>query len=196
MRTTVIILVVLVALAVLGIVLARTLRQRQARRSHLQAKFGPEYDRAVADLGNRRKAEEELAERERRHAQLELHPLEPGAVQRHVTGWRRIQERFVLEPNAAVSDADKLLSLVLDERGYPTEGEFDDRLAELSVDHAGVLDHYRAAHEISRLNNERTATTEQLRQAMLHYRELVGTLLEGGSADAETGGPGARPVSE
>jgi len=195
-KTTILVLVVLALLVVVGVVLARTLRQRQARRAHLQERFGPEYDRAVADSGSRRRAEEELAERERRHAQLDLHPLDAATVQRYLTSWRRVQEHFVEQPNKAVSDADKLVSLVMDERGYPITGEFDRRLGELSVDHATVLDHYRAAHEISRLNDERTATTEQLRQAMLHYRQLFDSLLATGSTEGGEGAPAARPAAD
>src|SRR5690349_1614493 len=121
------------------------------RRRALQNRFGPEYDRAVAEGDSRLAAERELRERERRHAELELRDLDPEARARYTTGWEEIQARFLDDPNGAVRDADALVTQLIADRGYPT-GDYEDHLAHLSVEHARTLGHYRDAHEISELS--------------------------------------------
>ncbi|GGM59643.1 hypothetical protein ACFFX1_04435 [Dactylosporangium sucinum] len=146
------------------------------RRRALQQRFGPEYDRAVAEGDSRLAAERELRERERRHAALELRELDPAARTRYATSWEEIQARFLDDPSGAVRDADALVSELIAERGYPT-GDYDEQVATLSVEHARTLGHYRDAHEISGLSERGEATTEQLRQAVVHYRTLFAELL-------------------
>ncbi|MEU0560024.1 hypothetical protein [Dactylosporangium sp. NPDC006015] len=160
------------------------------RRRALQHRFGPEYDRAVAEGDSRAAAERELRERERRHAELELElrELTPEARTRYTTAWTEIQARFLDDPAGAVRDADALVTELVAERGYPT-GEYEEQVAHLSVEHARTLGHYRDAHEISDLSDRGEATTEQLRQAVVHYRTLFSDLL---GVDAT---PGATPSS-
>lgn len=167
-----IVLVVLVVLVVIAVLLIRS-RQRSAA---LRQRFGPEYDRTVETAGGRRPAERDLAEREKLHDQVTLRPLPPGARERYAAEWTRVQQNFVDAPNAAVTEADRLVTTVMAERGYPVEDERA-RQAVLSVEHADAMDRYRSAHEVSQLNLRGEATTEQLRQAMLHYRALADELL-------------------
>jgi hypothetical protein len=146
------------------------------RRRALRARFGPEYDRVVSEQDSRGAAERELRERERRHAELELRPLDPSSRERYAVAWEEIQVRFIDAPEQAVGKADALVSELIAERGYPT-GEFDQRVADLSVEHSRPLDHYRAAHHIHEANERGEAGTEQLRQALVHYRALFADLL-------------------
>jgi hypothetical protein len=146
------------------------------RRRALRNRFGPEYDRVVESTEDRRTAERELRDRERRHADLELRPLDPASRERYSASWEEIQVRFVDAPDQAVGEADDLVTRLIAERGYPT-GDYDDQLAHLSVEHARTLDHYRQAHEINERNARGEATTEQLRQALVHYRSLFADLL-------------------
>src|SRR3954468_23616632 len=168
--TIVLIIVVLVVIAaiVYGV--------QAGRRKKLQSTFGPEYDRVVADTGNRNEAEKELREREKRHAELELRELSPESQAQYRAAWEEVQIQFVDSPSEAVGTADELVTRLISERGYPT-GEYDDRLADLSVEHASTLQHYRDAHEISERNAAGSASTEDLRQALVHYRALFADLL-------------------
>ena len=183
MSTTEIVVLVVIAvvlLAVVGYLLAQ-----QRKRKALQSRFGPEYDRTVEDSGGRRNAERELAEREQRRQQLDIHPLSEQDRRQYADRWRSVQEDFVDRPALAVRSADVLVTEVMGKRGYPVEG-FDQQARDLSVDHAHVVHEYRSAHDISELNDREEATTEQLRQAMVHYRSLFVALVEdgnGGSAD-------------
>ncbi|MFU8873459.1 hypothetical protein [Micromonospora sp. SL4-19] len=165
---TVILVLALAALAAVAVV--------AGRRRALRQRFGPEYDRVVAERDSRGAAERELRERERRHAALELTPLDPESRARYAAAWEELQVRFVDSPDETVRDADELVSRLIAERGYPT-GDFSERIANLSVEHARTLTHYRDAHEI-RLRTERgEASTEELRQALVHYRALFADLL-------------------
>jgi hypothetical protein len=145
------------------------------RRRRLRDRFGPEYDRAVSEHG-RRDAEAELAERERRVRQLDIKPLSPTARAQYASEWTAAQEQFVDAPQSAVTGAQTLVTAVMKDRGYPTEA-FDQIVADLSVEHAATLDHFRAAHDISQRAASGTASTEELRQAMIHYRALFTELL-------------------
>jgi hypothetical protein len=173
MSPTQVIVVVLVVLVVVALVAAAVVA---GRRRALKRRFGPEYDRVVAEQDSRGAAERELRDRERRHAELELTPLDPESRARYAAAWEELQVRFVDSPGETVGDADELVSRLITERGYPT-GDFSDQIAHLSVDHARTLTHYRDAHEI-RVRNERgEASTEELRQAVVHYRALFADLL-------------------
>jgi predicted nucleic acid-binding protein len=156
------------------------------RRRRLQQRFGPEYDRLVGERDSKRQAEAELTERERRVQDLDIQPLTDAAQARYAEQWESIQEQFVDAPADAVSGAQLLVAAVMTERGYPVE-EDAQVLADLSVEHSGTLDRYRAAEEISHRATAGTASTEDLRQAMIDYRALFGDLLgEPGDAGSES----------
>ncbi len=185
--------VIVLVVVLLVIIAAILLAVRASRRRKLQKTFGPEYDRVVADTGSRADAEKELREREKRHAELELRELSPESKARYSSAWEETQIQFVDNPGQAVATADDLVTDLIAERGYPT-GDYDDQLANLSVDHARTLGHYRDAHEISRRSRNGEASTEDLRQALVHYRALFADLLgenpvQTGSATTQTAVP-------
>ncbi|MGC4790830.1 hypothetical protein ACLQ22_23745 [Micromonospora sp. DT178] len=173
MSPTQIVVIVLVVLVIAAVAVAA---RSYARRRALRSRFGPEYDRAVAEQDNRSAAERELRERERRHAELTLTPLAPESRARYSAAWEELQVRFVDFPAETVGEADELVTRLIAERGYPT-GEFSDQIAHLSVEHARTLGHYRDAHEIHLRNSRGEASTEELRQAVVHYRALFADLL-------------------
>lgn len=187
----VIVVVVIVVLAVLAFVFLRG----RARRQRLQDRFGPEYGRTVESAESRRAAEQELTQREKRHEELDIRPLQPQIREEYARQWADVQEQFVDTPVEAVAEADRLVTIVMAERGYPTEG-YEERLSYLSVEHAGTLDHYRAAREVTGRSGGQEASTEDLRQAMVHYRALFTDLLRSPD-DAEpprTGTAGPTPT--
>ncbi|MFC9588782.1 hypothetical protein ACFTUC_03060 [Streptomyces sp. NPDC056944] len=176
---TILAIVIPVAVVLAVIVLAIALDRR--RRNRLRERFGTEYDRTVDDAGSKRAAEYDLGTREKRHEALDIKPLPSGARERYADRWRGVQSQFVDRPEGAVHDADSLVTSLMRERGYPTEG-FEQQSRDLSVEHGQTLEHYRAAHEINTLSSSRQATTEQLRGAMVHYRALFDELLSDGDA--------------
>lgn len=145
------------------------------RHQSLRRRFGPEYRRLAKQEGPLA-AERELRERERRHASLELRELDDAARMRYREAWTAVQARFVDAPESAVGAADDLVTRLMADRGYPT-GDYDERLAQLSVEHARTLEHYRSAHDIHLRHQRGGATTEDLRQALVHYRALFADLL-------------------
>jgi hypothetical protein len=169
--------IVILVVVVVAIVVIALAAWNVARRRRLRDRFGPEYDRAVAEQPNRVAAENELRAREKRHAELDITSLSPQDQDRYLKEWTRVQAAFVEDPSDAVNAADALVTRMMRARGYPT-GEFSDRLGTLSVEHARTLDHYRAAHDIFEANLRGQASTEQLRQALVHYRVLATDLLE------------------
>ncbi|MEO3790185.1 hypothetical protein ABGB14_08220 [Nonomuraea sp. B10E15] len=168
--------VAVVVIAVVALAAVAYVVQQQKRRNHLRERFGPEYERIVADHDNRRDAEQELLDREQRHSELDIRPLPEESRETYANRWTEVQERFVDAPGFAVTEADQLVTAVMAERGYPTD-DFEQRLSDLSVGHAETLDHYRTAHEISGRAAKKQASTEELRQAMVHYRALFEELL-------------------
>jgi hypothetical protein len=192
MSTVAVVVIVIVVIAVLGVV--GFVARGQARRRGLRQRFGPEYDRTVESHESTREAEQELLARQKRHDELEIHPLDPEARERHLAEWRQVQERFVDEPETAVTEADRLLVLVMGERGYPTEG-YEQQVSDLSVEHATTIDRYRTAHDISTQAEAKKASTEDLRQAMVHYRALFTELLDT-DEDAITNGHGANRADD
>jgi hypothetical protein len=170
-------IVVLIALGVIAVAGLIYWAYASRRSSRLRERFGPEYDRMVEQRGTRRGVEGELASREKRRSRLDIRPLEPDARDEYARRWRDTQARFVDQPGPAVQEADELVHEVMRERGYPVE-DFGQREADLSVDHPTVLEHYRAAHGISMARRQGQATTEDLRQGMVHYRSLFEELLE------------------
>jgi hypothetical protein len=166
----------IVALAVLLLVVIVAVALRSRRSTKLRDHFGPEYERAVHDTGGRRAAEAELKDRAKRVAAFAIVPLRPGDRERYVGAWRSVQSQFVDDPKRAVTSADSLLADVMAARGYPV-GDFEQRAADLSVDHPVVVQNYRAAHGIALRHARGEASTEDLRQAMIHYRELFDDLV-------------------
>jgi hypothetical protein len=173
--TTVIILAVVVAVIVIALGLTILLSWRRSRR--LREEFGPEYKHAVRQYGDARKAEVELAAREKRVRALDIRPLTQEERSRFAEVWRTTQAHFVDEPSKAVGEADHLIKEVMETRGYPV-GDFDQRAADISVDHPNVVTNYRAGREVTERNKSGDATTEDLRQAMMHYRSLFEELTE------------------
>jgi FtsZ-interacting cell division protein ZipA len=167
-------LIALVAVVVVALVVSRSSRKR---RLQLRERFGPEYDREVERLGSVARAERELMAREKRVHKQHLHPLPETQRLQFASEWRNVQTQFVDEPSAAVENAHALIKQVMVARGYTIE-RFDQRVSDLSVEHAGVVQHYRAAHELAVANREGRANTEELRQALVHYRALFTDLLE------------------
>lgn len=173
MNQTLIIAVVVIA-AVL--IITAVFLSRRRRSAHLKDRFGAEYDRAVKTAGDQGKAEAELAERERRVAKLDIRALEPAEREGFIRRWTEVQARFVDDPPRAVAFADVLLGEVMKARGYPVS-DFDQRAGDISVDHPKVVEHYRAGHEIAVRHERGEANTEDLRQAMIHYRALFDNLV-------------------
>jgi hypothetical protein len=170
---------ILAALAV--VVIAFVLMQKR-RTDELRGKFGPEYERLVRQHGDTRHAESELADRVDRVRHLHITPLTPEYRNRFADAWRSDQARFVDDPKSAVVEADRLVADLMQVRGYPV-GDFDQRAADVSVDHPHVVQNYRAAHDIAVRETRGEASTEDLRVAMVHYRALFEDLLD--STEAE-----------
>jgi hypothetical protein len=166
---------VIVLLVVVGAV-AWVLMQRR-RSDQLRERFGAEYQRTVSELGDRQRAEAELAEREKRVSQFDMRRLSQQEFERFSQTWRATEARFVDEPVAAIKEAERLVVDLMRSRGYPI-GDFEQRAADISVDHPHVVENYRAARAIAIMNERGEADTEQLRQAMVHYRALFEDLLE------------------
>ena len=173
-------IVIVAGVVVVAVVMWRALAARRTRA--LRERFGPEYDRTATVVGSRREAEAELAGRTERREQLNIRPLPAEARQRYARQWEMVQTQFVDSPPAAITAADGLVSAVVADRGYPID-DFDQRAADVSVDHPGVVENYRQAHEISSRSARGEATTEDLRQAMQNYRSLFEELLADGTAD-------------
>ena len=167
---------IIAAIVVLGAALTWVVLEGQ-RRKRLRARFGSEYDHTVQRSGGRLRAESELEAREKRVKQYEIRPLAPETRTRFAEEWRLIQSRFVDKPTLAVAEADALVTEVMHARGYPMS-DFEQRAADISVDHPHVVEHYRAARDIALRSERGDATTEELRQAMVHYRTLFEDLLE------------------
>lgn len=165
---------VVLALAVGAGVAWWVFRRQTTRR--LRDRFGPEYDRAVAERGDVKDAEVELQRREKRVEHFEVRPLSPDERVRFESAWEDVQAKFVDSPSAAIAEADILVAEVMRTRGYPVS-DFEQRASDLSVEHPLVVEHYRAAREIAVRNEAGKATTEELRQALVHHRRLFEELL-------------------
>jgi hypothetical protein len=172
---------VLLALVLIGAIVWITMNRTRSQR--LRQRFGSEYDRTLRAEGNHRKAEAALEARAKRVAKLHIRPLSPADADRFDSAWRSVQTRFVDDPHGAVTEADRLVGEVMAARGYPV-GEFEQRVADISVDHPDVVVNYRAAREIALQHSQGRASTEDLRQAMVHYRALFRDLLETDTAGA------------
>jgi hypothetical protein len=149
---------------------------RARRRRGLQRDFGPEYDHTLEEADSRRRAEAELRDRVKRHDEFELRPLDRDERNRYLRDWEGVQARFVDEPAGAIREADELIQQVMRDRGYPVD-DFEQRTADLSVEHADVVENYRSAHAISGRSATGEATTEELRRAVVQYRVLFEDLV-------------------
>jgi hypothetical protein len=171
-----IVIAVVAALVVLALLAWAYTQSR--RRSGLKDQFGPEYDRTVSSVGSRRKAERELADRERTHEDLDIQPLSEAARTRYMDDWQRAEQRFVDDPELAAREADRIVRSVLQEQGYPDE-DFDAQAAAVSVDHPKVVDRYRHGHEMVHGNGAKgQERTENLRKAMVDFRTVFERLVE------------------
>jgi hypothetical protein len=177
------ILIVIAAALVAGA--AVWLVASRKRTAHLQEQFGPEYNRVTSASESRREAEGELSRREERWEKIDVQPLPEESRARYAEEWKVVQAEFVDEPGRAVARADSLLQQVMAERGYPVE-KFDQRVADLSVDHPKVVENYREGHRLATKNQGNGSDTEDLRQAMRHYRALFEELVEGDSPQRVT----------
>jgi len=172
----------LIGVAAVVLVVAVVVAMRVNRTKRLQNAFGPEYDRTVDEAGSRSQAESELRERQKRHAELDLQPLDPDVREDYIEHWRATQERFVDDPHGATIEADHLVLEVMRVRGYPVE-DIDQRAADISVEYPELVGNYRSAHDVAVRQSVGEATTEDLRNAMRHYRALFNELLETGAAE-------------
>lgn len=174
---------VLIGVGVVVVVGLAWLMVDRRRSRQLQEKFGPEYGRTVTDRGDRRAAESELRERKQVRERLDIRPLSERQRQRYAGEWEQVQSDFVDGPSEAVAEADRLVAEVMRERGYPVD-DFEQQAAVVSVDHPDVVNNYRHGHAIYQSFDRGDASTEDLRQAMQHYRALFDDLLESPAEDA------------
>jgi hypothetical protein len=171
------IVVIVLAVVILIAIAATVVRSARKRRSaRLRSRFGPEYDRVVLEQGDAARAEAALEERERRSRTIIVRPLSAAEHERFVEAWRALQSQFVDDPGRAVTEADRLVEDLMSQRGYPV-GNFELQAADVSVDHPVVVQSYRSAHEIAQRHRKGSAGTEDLREAMVHYRRLYDELL-------------------
>jgi hypothetical protein len=175
MNSQIVILLVVIAAIVVAAVIFLAARKR--RSQNLREQFGPEYDRVVRNEGDVHKGERTLEFRQKHRKTLEIRPLSPSDQTSFSNRWREVQSQFVDNPSEAVALADGLITEVMQARGYPTT-DFTQRAADISVDHPIVVENYRAAHDIAERRSRGQASTEDLRQAMVHYRALFQELLE------------------
>lgn len=168
--------VVAVVVVVVVLALVAWVATRSRKRTTALRRFGPEYERAVAQHGDRRAAEDDLLDRARRRDRLDIRPLGDDERSRYIQQWRVVQARFVDQPEAAIGEADALLDEVMRDRGYPVD-DFEEKAELVSVDHPHVVENYRAARVVRASSGTRMASTEELRQAVLHYRALFDELL-------------------
>ncbi|MEZ5151715.1 hypothetical protein ACFWDA_18295 [Rhodococcus zopfii] len=170
------VLAAIAVVAVVAAVVAARAARGRTRTEHLKERFGPEYERTVGEVGEQRAAENELAAREKKREALDIVSLSPEARDKYQESWRTVQTAFIDDPSSAVGAADRLVTDVMRQRGYPVD-DFDRRAADISVDHPTVVDNYRAAHGVYLTQQNGTVRTEDQREAFVHYRTLFESLL-------------------
>jgi hypothetical protein len=170
-----VLIAIVVVVAVIAVVAGMFISRRR-RSARLQEHFGPEYDRTVGELGEQRAAEAELLQREKKRKKLDIIELTPEQRQEHAATWQKVQADFVDDPQDAVGRAERLVTRVMRERGYPID-DFDHRAADISVDHPDIVENYRSAHAIYQSQHNEDISTEDARQAFVHYRALFDRLL-------------------
>ena len=173
MSTSTIVAIIVVAIVVITAAIVLTIKNQRSQR--LRSRFGPEYHRTLEETGSKTKAEATLEKLERRVDRFDLRPLSPVVRANFVASWQKIQARFVDDPQGALIEADKLIQEIMAARGYPV-ADFDQRAADISVNHPLVVEHYRAGHDIALDHAKGRASTEDMRQAMIHYRTLFAEL--------------------
>jgi len=169
-------IIIIIAVAVIALLIVIWAVMRKRRTVVLRENFGPEYDRVVKQHGATR-AEAVLEERQKRVEKFSLRTLTVDERERFITEWRFIQSRFVDNPTDAVNEADRLVTGLMQFRGYPMT-DFEQRAADISVHYPRVVDNYRAAHEVALRHQRGQASTEDLRNSMIYYRTLFDELLE------------------
>jgi hypothetical protein len=169
--------VAVVVVLLIVVAVALYMRKRKKTTAGLRDRFGPEYDRAVKQHGSERKAEAKLSDRETRVEMLKIRDLDFAERDRYVAQWQAVQSRFVDYPKGAVTEADELVCSLMQTRGYPV-ADFDQRAADISVDHPRVVENYRSAHDIALRLGKGEASTEDMRTAMIHYRSLFDELAQ------------------
>ena len=174
MTTTALILIIAVVIVV---AIGAFILFRQQRSKKLRQHFGPEYEHAVNTYGSSPKAEDALVARQKRLEKLHIQPLPPEARDRYAEQWHDLQARFVDDPSGSIETADQLVCDVMQARGYPMS-DFEHRAEDLSVDHPLIVRNYRAAHAIAMRRDHGEASTEDLRQGLVYYRDLFDELLE------------------
>ena len=177
MESQTLIVIGIAALVVVALAFAAWMYWQRQRRARLRARFGPEYERALREAGTPERADALLEERVQRVERFKIRPLSREQGQAFASEWRRVQGMFVDDPDGAVAAADRLVTEVMAARGYPIE-DFDTRAADLSVDHPRVVENYRAARTLAQRRERGEAGTEELRQAVVNYRELFNDLLD------------------
>lgn len=190
----IVIAVVAVVIVLLAVVVAASM-MRQKRSERLKDQFGPEYEHAVETAGGQRAGERELRARERKHDKLDVKELTPESRARYVEAWGVTQTGFVDNPSRSVGDADRLVTEVMRERGYPID-DFEQRAADVSVDHPEVVEHYRAAHILHLAQEQGDIGTEAQREAIVHYRALFERLVGVEPATRQTRQPETRAEGE
>jgi len=195
MSTVTIVIAVLVVLALIAVGVALTTGLRRWRSRQLRSRFGPEYERVVEATGDRGQAERSLEQRVERRRGLQIRELSRMDRDQYTGEWRAVQTRFVDDPRAAVDEADALISRVMTERGYP-EGDFEQHAADVSVDHAVAVPGYRRAHAVLLSSARSQVATDDLRQAMVHYRDLFSQLVGEPPVPTGTSAPGGRPAAD
>ena len=176
MNSLYIIVFVVVVLVIVGLVLGPIFFARRKKSEKFQEKFGPEYDRTVKVMGNEKKAQTELNNRQKHVETLDIHPLTQIEHDRYLADWTSVQSKFVDEPGQAIVDADRLIMEVMQKRNYPVS-DFEQRAADVSIQYPALVSNYRDARVIALKNNDHKASTEELRQAMIYYRSLFAELL-------------------
>ena len=166
-----------VVILVIAVLVWTYVQKRRSTTTSLRQRFGPEYERAVHQQGSERKAEAKLADRQERVEKLNIRDLDPMERERFSKQWESVQSRFVDSPRGAVAEADDLVSSLMKTRGYPVS-DFDQRAADVSVDHPRVVENYRSGHDIALRVGKNGASTEDLRAAMIHYRSLFEELVQ------------------
>jgi hypothetical protein len=190
MQTVVWAAIAVVVLAVLGFAIVYAVQRQRSER--LRARFGPEYDRTVEAVGDRRRAEQELAAREERRRRFQIRELEPADRERYREAWQRVQAHFVDRPAAALGEADGLVTDVMRRRGYPMD-DFDQAAADVSVDHPREVEDYRMAHAATAAAERDETNTEDMRLGIRRYRSLFSSLV---GEDPAPDRPDAMPAGE
>jgi hypothetical protein len=181
---TIVLIIIIAAVVLVALAAGAWFFSQKKQTERLRGSFGSEYDRTVEEYGTKGKAESELKGREKRVREYDIRPLTAAEHERFAKSWASCQARFVDDPTAAVGEADRLVRDLMGTRGYPV-GDFDRQAADVSVTYPTVVENYRAADAIAERNAAGDATTEDLRQAMVHYRSLFGELLETGATEPE-----------